>query len=166
MKLNVSYTYREKVNARTMLALGVLTYYVVDNLSVTYSQFSSVSQLLSRVQFSATPCTAARQASLSITDLQSLLTLMSIESVMPSNHLILCSCPSQYVVPLDARFCIHGFNQLHITQWCKKFVDTAKNSHLSRTTQFKCVIQRGQIYVYLICIYVYILYIYSIHICI
>ena len=39
-----------------------------------------------------TPWTAARQASLSITYSQSLLRLMSIESVMPSNHLILC-CP-------------------------------------------------------------------------
>ena len=37
-----------------------------------------------------TPWTAARQASLSVTNSQSLLTLMSIESVMPSNHLILC----------------------------------------------------------------------------
>jgi len=51
--------------------------------------FSSV-QLLSRVQLFATPWTAARQASLSITNFQSLLKLMSIESVMPSNHLILC----------------------------------------------------------------------------
>ena len=39
-----------------------------------------------------TPCTAARQASLSITSSQSLLKLMSIESVMPPNHLNLC-CP-------------------------------------------------------------------------
>ena len=37
-----------------------------------------------------TPCSAARQASLSITSSQSLLKLMSFESVMPSNHLILC----------------------------------------------------------------------------
>ena len=49
-------------------------------------------QLFSRVQLFATPWTAARQASLSITSSQSLLKLMSIESVMPSNHLILC-CP-------------------------------------------------------------------------
>ena len=49
-------------------------------------------QSLSRVQLFATPWTAARQASLSITRSQSLLKLMSIESVMPSNHLILC-CP-------------------------------------------------------------------------
>ena len=48
-------------------------------------------QSLSRVQVFATPWTAARQASLSITNSQSLLRLMSIELVMPSNHLIL-SC--------------------------------------------------------------------------
>ena len=55
------------------------------------NQFSSV-QLLSPVQLFATPWTAACQTSLSITNLQSLPRLMSIESVMPSNHLILC-CP-------------------------------------------------------------------------
>ena len=49
-------------------------------------------QLLSRVQLFATPWTTACQASLSITNSQSLPKLMSIESVMPSNHLILC-CP-------------------------------------------------------------------------
>ena len=53
------------------------------------SQFSSV-QSLSHVQIFATPWTAACQASLSITNSQSLLKLMSIESVMPSNYLILC----------------------------------------------------------------------------
>ena len=47
-------------------------------------------QLLSRVQLHATPWTAAHQASLSITNSRSLLKLMSIELVMPSNHLILC----------------------------------------------------------------------------
>ena len=47
-------------------------------------------QLLSLVQLFATPWTAACQASLSITNTRSLLKLMSIESVMPSNHLILC----------------------------------------------------------------------------
>ena len=47
-------------------------------------------QLLSRVQLFATPGTAAHQASLFITKSQSLLKLMFVESVMPSNHLILC----------------------------------------------------------------------------
>ena len=51
--------------------------------------FSSV-QSLSHVQLFATPWTEAHQASLSITNSQSLLKLMSIELVMPSNHLILC----------------------------------------------------------------------------
>ena len=58
---------------------------------ITWIQFSSV-QSLSRVQLFATPWTAAHQASLSITNFQSLLKLMFIESVMPSNYLILC-CP-------------------------------------------------------------------------
>ena len=49
-------------------------------------------QLLSPVQLFATPWTAAHQASLSITNSRSLPKLMSIESVKPSNHLILC-CP-------------------------------------------------------------------------
>ena len=52
-------------------------------------QFSSV-QSLSRVQLFATPWIAARQASLSITNSQNSLRLTSIESVMPSSHLILC----------------------------------------------------------------------------
>ena len=52
-------------------------------------QFHSV-QSLSCVQLFATPWTAARQASLSITNSGSLLKLMSIESVMSSSHLVLC----------------------------------------------------------------------------
>ena len=51
--------------------------------------FSSV-QLLSHVRFFVTRWTAAHQASLSLTNSWSLLILMSIESVVPSNHLILC----------------------------------------------------------------------------
>ena len=53
------------------------------------NSFSSV-QLFSCVLLFATSWTAARQASLSITNSRSLLKLMSIESVMPSSHLILC----------------------------------------------------------------------------
>ena len=57
--------------------------------SVSEGQFSSV-QSLSRVRLFATPWTAAHQASLSITNFWSLLILMSIESLMPSNHFIFC----------------------------------------------------------------------------
>ena len=60
--------------------------YIYANVSL---QFSSV-QSLSGVQLLVTPWITARQASLSITNSQSLLKLMSIESVMPSTHLILC----------------------------------------------------------------------------
>ena len=63
----------------------------IDMMSCISLSFSSV-QWLSRVRLSATPWIAARQASLSITNSLSLLKLTSIESVMPSSHLILC-CP-------------------------------------------------------------------------
>ena len=55
-----------------------------------FPAFISSVQLLNCVQLFATPWTVARQASLSITNSWSLLKLMPIESVMPSNHLILC----------------------------------------------------------------------------
>ena len=58
-------------------------------LNIIFIQFSSV-QSFSHVRFFATPWTAAHQASLSITNSQSPPKPMSIESVMPSNHLILC----------------------------------------------------------------------------
>ena len=61
-------------------------------------QFGSV-QSLSRVRLSMTPWIAAGQASLSITNSQSLLKPMSIESVMPSSHLILC-CPLLLLPPI------------------------------------------------------------------
>ena len=57
--------------------------------SISSVQFSSV-QTLSRVRLFATPCTAARQASLPITNSWSPPEPMRIESVMPSNHPILC----------------------------------------------------------------------------
>ena len=69
------------------LILLFLCVYVWENLS--YTLFSSV-QLLSCVWLYAAPWTAARQASLSITNSRSLFRLMSVKSVMPSNHLILC----------------------------------------------------------------------------
>ena len=64
---------------------------ILENPFLSIPQFSSV-QSLSHVQLCATPWTAAHQASLSITNSRSLLKLMSIELVMPSNPLILC-CP-------------------------------------------------------------------------
>ena len=78
-----------------------------------YKIVSSV-QSLSHGQLFVTPWTAARQASLSITNSWSLLKLMSVESVMPSNHLILCRpllllpsiFPSTKVFPSESVLCI------------------------------------------------------------
>ena len=72
--------------------------------------FSSV-QSLSHVRLFANPWTAAHQASLPITNSQSLLKLMSTESVMPFNHLILCSpfssCPQSF--PASGSFPVSQF---------------------------------------------------------
>ena len=77
-------------------------------------------QLLSCVQFFPTPGTAAHQASLSITNFWSLPKLMSIESVMPSNHLILCN-PLLLLSSIFPRISVF-FNEsvLHI-RWPKYF---------------------------------------------
>ena len=65
----------------------------VDCCSAPFSRVHSLLlQSLSRVRFFVTPWTTARQAFLFITNPQSLLKLMSIELLMPSNHFILC-CP-------------------------------------------------------------------------
>ena len=74
------------------------------------SQFSSV-QSLSCLRLFATPWTAACQASLSITSSQSLLKLMSIELVMPSNHLILCRpfSPCLQCFPASGSFPVSQF---------------------------------------------------------
>ena len=79
--------------------------------------FSSV-QSLSCVRLFVTPWTAARQASLSITNSQSLLKLMSIESVMPPNHLILCRplLPPPSILPSIRVF--SSGSALHI-RWSK-----------------------------------------------
>ena len=72
--------------------------------------FSSV-QSLSRVRLFVTPWTAARQASLSITNSQSLPKLMSIESVMPSSHLILCR-PLLLLPPIPPNIRVFPMSQL------------------------------------------------------
>ena len=67
---------------------------MTENKALITSLWISSVQLLSRVWLFVTPWTAARQVSLSITNSWSLLKLMSIELVMPSNHLILCPLSS------------------------------------------------------------------------
>ena len=78
-----------KRSLRNCYSQGETKYNVVCTTRSWKSVFSSV-QLLSRVRLFATPWIAARQASLSITNSQSSLKFTSIESVIPSSHLILC----------------------------------------------------------------------------
>ena len=68
-------------------------------LKLSFFIFFKSIQLLSHVRLFATPWTATRQASLCITNSWSLLKLTSIESVMPSNYLILC-CPLLLLPPI------------------------------------------------------------------
>ena len=81
------------------------------------NQFSSI-QLLSHVRLFVTAWTAARQASLSITNTQSLLKPMPIELVMPSNHLILCR-PLLLLAPIPARIRVFSNESALRMRWPK-----------------------------------------------
>ena len=89
-------------------------------------------QLLSHVQFFGTPCHKARQASLSITNSQSLPKLMSNESVKPSSHLILCH---SLLLPLSIPPSIRVFSSestLHMRwpkYWSSSFSISPSNEH-------------------------------------
>ena len=104
---------------------------VVPVVSDNPVKFSSV-QSLSPVQLFATPWTAARQASLSITNSWSLPKLLSIESVMPSNHLILCHplllppsvFPSIRVFSNESVLCIRWSKH-----WSFRFKISPSNEH-------------------------------------
>ena len=91
--------------------------------------FSSI-QSLSHVQLFATPWTAARQASLSITNSRRLLRLTSIESVMSSSHLILC-CPLLLLPPIPPSIRVNE-SALHIRwpkYWSFSFNISPSNEH-------------------------------------
>ena len=106
----------------------------VDSLSADLPSFqiSSV-QSLSRVRLFVTPWIAARQASLSITNYWSLLKLMSIESVMPSSHLILCH-PLLLLPPIPPRIRVFsnesGLHMRWPKYWSFSFSISPSNEHL------------------------------------
>ena len=97
----------------------------------------AVVQLLSGVWLFSAPWTAARQASPSFTTSQSLLKLMSIESVMPSNHLTLC-CPHLLlpsIIPSIRVF--SNESALHVrwpNYWSCSFVIRPSNEHSGLTS--------------------------------
>ena len=101
------------------------------NLPNSRDQFSSI-QPLSRVQLFVTPWIAARQASLTITNSRSLLKLVSIESVMQSNNLILCRhllllpsiFPSIRVFSNESTLCIRWPKY-----WSFSFIISPSNEH-------------------------------------
>ena len=99
--------------------------------TILYNQFSSV-QSLSRVQLFAIPRIAARQASLSITNSQSLLKLMSIELVMPSSHLVLC-LPLLLLPPIPPRIGVFSNESNPRMRWSKywsfSFTISPSNKH-------------------------------------
>ena len=86
-------------------------------LHVNICKFSSV-QSLSYVQLFVTPWIAAHQASLSITKTWSSLKLMSIESVMPSSHLILCH-PLLLLLPVPPSLRVFSSEPTRCTRWPK-----------------------------------------------
>ena len=88
-----------------------------DTFSPLQHQFSSV-QPLSYAWLFVTPWTAARQASLSITNSWSLLKLMSIEWVMPSNHLILCR-PLLLLSSIFPSIRVFSNKSVHYIRWRK-----------------------------------------------
>ena len=101
-------------------------------------QFSSV-QSLRRIRLLATPWTAAHQASLSITNSRSLPKPMSIESVMPSNHLILCRPLLLLPSTLPSIRIFSNESALHIRwpkYWGFSFYISPSNEH-SRLISFR-----------------------------
>ena len=104
----------------------------VQEFTLPACPFLSPVQLLSCVRLFVTPRTAAHQASLSITNSQSLLKLMSIQSVMPSNHLILCHpllLPSSIFLSIRV---LSNESVLHIKQpnyWSFSFSISPFNEH-------------------------------------
>ena len=106
--------------------LGSLAWNVIlpDIAMLTFSfqillQFSSV-QSLSHVQFFVTPWIAVHQASLSITNSRSSLRLMSIESVMPSSHLILCH-PLLLLPPIPPSIRVFSNESTLLMRWPKSW---------------------------------------------
>ena len=105
---------------------------LLDSHPLEDPQFSSV-QSLSRVRLFVTPWIAARQASLSITNSWSLLKLMSIESMMPSSHLILCR-PLLLLPPIPPSIRVFSSESTLRMRW-PKYWSLASASVLPMNTQ-------------------------------
>ena len=140
-------------NSYTLIGWGEFNFY----FSIFVNQFSSV-QSLSCVQLFVTPWTVAHQASLSVTNSQSLLKCISIDLVIPSNHLILChpllllpsTFPSIRVFSNEPFLCIRWTKY-----WSFSFNINSSNEHSGLNI---CL------YIHVLWIYVYKTYAFYMHI--
>ena len=112
---------------------------VLNHWTFIYDIFSAISsvQSLSHVRLFATPWIAARQASLSITNSRSILKLMSIKSVKPSSHLILCR-PLLLLPPIPPSIRVFSNESTLCMRWPKSwsfsFSISPSNEHLGLTS--------------------------------
>ena len=95
---------------------GACSHEIKRHLQLGRKAMTNLVQLLSRVQLFATPWTAARQASLSITNSWNFLRLMSIESVTPSSHLILC-CLLLHLPSIFPSIRVFSIELVHSIRW-------------------------------------------------
>ena len=127
LKIILTKYYVRKVKYKAYFSVYTMNLYLFQSLSSV--------QLLSRLQLFATPGITARQASLSITNSQSSLRLMSIESVMPSSHLILC-CPLLLLPPIPPSIRVLSNESTLRMRWPKYWhfsfnIMTVYNGHFS-----------------------------------
>ena len=133
--------FNSTVNLRERCIFRKTTNSVFQSLSLPFSHsgshhsFSSVQQL-SRVQLFVTPWIAARQASLSITNSRSSLRLMSIESVMPSSHLILC-CPLLFLPPIPSSIRVFSITTVQKHQFFGTQLSSQSNTYIHTWPQEK-----------------------------
>ena len=115
-------------------------YYKAVHCHPAYSTYMQSSvQSLSHVWIFVTPQTAAHQASLSITNSRSLLKLVSIESVMPSNHLFLC-CPLVFMPSIFPRIRVFSNESTLLIRWPKYWsfsFSTSPSSEYSGLISFR-----------------------------
>ena len=137
----IYYIFNVKKSRIILLIIQISSYFVIflsSHFKFLFTKFtvlvnSVISvQLLSRVRFFATPWTVVHQASLSITNSQSSLKLMPIESVMPSSHLILCR-PLLLLPPIPPSIRVFS-NESTLRMRCPKnwsfsFSISASNEH-------------------------------------
>ena len=109
----ICYTYKGKTS---LLYLFSTIWFYCGTVYIGIEHSVSSVQSLSHVQLFATPWTAARQASLSITNSRSSLRLLSIESVMPSSHLILCR-PLLLLPPIPPRIRVFSSESTLCMSW-------------------------------------------------